>query len=259
MITLLTPSKTMDFVTPSPTFAAQTTPLFHEEAAKVRNVLASYSVDQIMNLMHVSRTLAEQVVAMYADTLQQKQALWTYTGDVFKGFQARTIDAESSAFAEEHLLIASAVYGVLRPSDMIAPYRLEMRAKPVIEGFKDMYDFWGKKPAEYVSSCQELQGELCVLSSEEYAKVVTRQLSQEALRIATPAFIDTRADGSEAQIPIYNKMMRGVMARWIMDARVDSLDRLNEFTAHGYIYSQQRSADARPVFFRREMKPLVFV
>ena len=80
----------------------------------------------------------------------------------------------------------------------------------------------------------------------------------QSVAVVTPAFIDKKPDDAESQVAIYNKMMRGVMARWIVDARIDSLERLQEFSAHGYNFSPERSTTDRPVFYRHRMTPLVF-
>jgi cytoplasmic iron level regulating protein YaaA (DUF328/UPF0246 family) len=257
MITLLTPSKTMDFVTPAPSYVNPAEPFFMSTADKIRHMLAQYDSAHIMRLMHVSEFLANEVMKKYGDVTHQKPALWTYIGDVFKGFQAMTLDREGAEFAQRHLLIASSIYGVLRPYDVIRPYRLEMKAKLSIDAAKDLYEYWRGDVSEYIASLPGLNNELCVLSSQEYARAVISNLPKN-VRIITPAFIDRKPNGVDAQVPIYNKMMRGAMARWIVDQRIDSSNRLHEFSGHGYNYDQEKSTAIRPVFYRKTMKPLVF-
>lgn len=257
MITLLTPSKTMDFVTPPPEYIAPTVPVFSKEAKKIRTLLGGYSAAGLTAFMQVSPVLANRVVAMYRDNLTQNPALWTYTGDVFKGFQAATLAPRTAAFAQEHLLIASGMYGLLRPYDLIRPYRLEMKAKLPVDGVNNLYAFWGERLGRYVAGLPGLNDELCVLSSEEYAKATLSHLPKK-IRVMTPAFIDKKPNGKEGQVPIYNKMMRGVMARWIMENHIDTLDELPQFSGHEYYYSAERSTPDRPVFYRQEMKPLLF-
>ena len=257
MITLLTPSKTMDFVTPVPAHVTSTSPVFSDEAIMIRTMLMTQSAAAISELMHVSAMLAEQVVGMYKNNDAKKPAAWTYTGDVFKGYQASTLTKDAAIFAQEHLLIASGVYGVLRPNDAIQPYRLEMKTKLSIEGARNLYDFWGERLGQYIETLPNLAGELCVLSSEEYAKAALSHLPKK-IRIVTPVFIDLRPNGKEGQVPIYNKMMRGVMAHWIMENRIDSVSQLPQFSGHGYNYSVERSAPDRPVYYRQVMTPLRF-
>jgi cytoplasmic iron level regulating protein YaaA (DUF328/UPF0246 family) len=257
MITLLTPSKTMNFHEAAPAFAERHEPLFAQQANEIRQILGRYRSNEIEKLMHVSPSIAQRVVTMYGDLHAAKPALWTYIGDVFKGFQARTIDQKALKFAEDHLLIISAVYGLVRPCDAIRPYRLEMRAGLSVDrSTNSLYGFWGDTLTRYVETLSELRQELCVLSSKEYARVVVSQLSP-SVQVATPRFIDRRANGQEAQIPIYNKLMRGVMARWIVDNEINSLKALDTFSAHGYCYSKERSTPSEPTFFREVMTPLV--
>lgn len=254
MLVLLTPSKTMDFTSAVPSFAVPTTPVFADEATQVRSLLATYDAAAIQSLMSVSERLARSVQGMYHQTAA-KQAFWTYAGDVFRGVQAHTIDEATARYAQRHVLIPSAVYGLVRPFDAIAPYRLEMSAKLSIEGSKSLYDFWGDRLAKYVASYR--QDELLVLSSKEYSRAILRHLPSDII-VVTPMFLDTKADGRVAQVPIYNKMMRGVMARWVIDERVESTDDLVNFSAHDYIYDAARSTPHAPVFYRRVMAPLVF-
>ena len=255
MITILTPSKTMDFGADTPGYVTPGLPYFTKEATSIRSTVASYDTDAIVKLMHVSRPLAERVVVQYNDPVTPKAALWAYRGDVFKGLQAWTLDAETAAFAEAHLLVPSAVYGLLRPSDLIEPYRLEMNAKLSVDSAKDLHEYWGKRLADYVSKRAELGGVLCVLSSEEYSRALVAKLPSE-ITVIIPAFIDRKPSGQESQVPIYNKMMRGVVARWIVDNQIDLAADLAKFSGHGYAYSPERSRPGRPVFFRSEMKPL---
>ena len=256
MITLLTPSKTMDFTAPAPDYVRTERVLFPDEASQIRAELSTYSIDEIAQLMKVSQTIAERVTEMYHDTAVHKTALWTYIGDVFKGFQATTLSQKSAEYAQQHLLIASAVYGLVRPYDAIAPYRLEMRARLSVGEARDMYQFWGTVLADYVAERPELHSECCVLSSDEYAKAVVSHLPS-SVKVITPMFIDKKPSGVTSQVPIYNKMMRGVMARWIVDNQIDSLDDVTNFSAHGYSFNAKLSKPHKPAFYRPSMRPLV--
>lgn len=257
MITILTPSKTLDFSADTPDYVTARRPHFADEAARIRAMLAGYDAEDIMKLMHVSRPLAERVVTQYTAPVTPKAALWAYRGDVFKGLRAWTLDADTAAFADTHLLVPSAVYGMVRPYDLIEPYRLEMNAKLGVDTAKDLHAYWGERLARYVAELPDLHGEVCILSSEEYSKALLAKLPKD-IEVTVPAFIDRKPGGQEAQVPIYNKMMRGVMGRWIVDHRVDTAADLVKFNGHGYAYSPERSRPQRPVFFRSEMKPLRF-
>jgi cytoplasmic iron level regulating protein YaaA (DUF328/UPF0246 family) len=254
MLTILTPSKTMDFVTPAPVFVGSTRPLFSDQAARLRDKVATLSVKQIASLMHVSQPLAEKTQAMYSDAAS-KQAFWAYDGDVFKGVQAKTMTAEDAEFAQEHVLVPSGLYGLVRPYDMISPYRLEMKAKLSVGKASNLYEFWSDTLGKYVGA--HANEEVLMLSSYEYARTIIPYVSKTT-RIITPAFIDTKPNGKEEQVAIYNKMMRGVMGRWVIDNKIDSLDAITTFSAHGYSYSPERSTEDKPVFYREKMVPLRF-
>jgi cytoplasmic iron level regulating protein YaaA (DUF328/UPF0246 family) len=254
MLTILTPSKTMNFTDKAPHFSRGTTALFTDEANKLRATVADLSVVQIKDLMKVSDVLAQKTHDLFEQGAV-KQAFWAYDGDVFKGVQAATLDAAATAFAQNHVVVPSAIYGLVRPNDMIAPYRLEMKAKLSSGDAKNLYEFWGDKLAGYVGA--HADGEVLMLSSYEYARTILPYVAS-GTRIVTPAFIDKKPNGQESQVAIYNKMMRGVMARWVIDNRIDSLDAIQEFAAHGYSYDVKRSTNQKPVFYRHIMKPLIF-
>ena len=168
---------------------------------------------------------------MYADRLTQDDADW----------------------ARQHLVIMSGLYGCVRPYDEISPYRLEMKAKLAVDSKKDIYDFWGDRLAVYADS--QSNGVICNLSSDEYGRPVTRHTKS---RVITPIFFDHRPSGQIGPAPIYNKMMRGVMAHWMIKNKVESPEQLRDFTSHGYEYDSSRSKPDAPGFLRPIMKPLVF-
>lgn len=254
MIILLAPSKTLDFEHSAPPWAQGTAPLFQAEAKQVMDVLAAMDTHHIAQVMHVSETIARINHTRFLEWGKAtKPALWAYRGDVYKGMYADQLTRTDSEWANEHLVIMSGLYGIVRPYDTISPYRLEMKAKVVVAGKKDLYDFWGSKLVEYVDSKSE--GFICNLSSDEYAKPVTR-FSKST--IITPIFFDHRPTGKVGAAPIYNKMMRGVMAHWMIKNQINDPSRLREFTGHGYMYDAARSTQDSPAFIRDKMVPLQF-
>ncbi len=253
MITILTPSKTMDFIGLAPAYVEPTSTVFNTEAAELRGLIASYDTATIKGLMSVSDDLAQKVRAMYRQDVQ-KPAFWAYDGDVFKGVQAATLAEADAIFAQKHVLVPSGLYGLVRPFDLISPYRLEMKAKVATANADTLYRFWGDRLGGYVEG--HADHEVLMLSSQEYARTITPYLSPQT-RVVTPAFIDKKPNHTEAQVAIYNKMMRGVMGRWVIDRRIDSLKQITDFSAHGYMYSEERSSTDRPVFYREVMTPLV--
>lgn len=254
MLTILTPSKTMDFASRAPSYVAVTVPEFQAEADQLRSHISTYDHAALRKLMSISDDLAQKVRAMYQEKVT-KPAFWAYDGDVFKGVQAATLTESDALFAQDHMLVPSGLYGLVRPFDLISPYRLEMKAKLAIDEASNLYQFWADKLGRYVE--QHASHEVLMLSSHEYARTIISYL-QPSTRVVIPAFIDRKPDGSESQVAIYNKMMRGVMGRWVIDRRIDSLDGISEFRAHGYVYSEERSTADRPVFYREVMTPLIF-
>ena len=254
MLVLLTPSKTMDFSAPSPTYVVPTVPVFDAQAKDLRQFFAALPVAEFRRIMKTSNTLTVASQRLFLEAVR-KPALWAYKGDVFKGVCADTLSRDDAQFAQRHILIPSALYGLVRPYDAVQPYRLEMRANVAIGEVKTMYDFWGDSLAQYVASYWD--NELLVLSSQEYARAVVRHLPLN-VRVVTPIFLDRKKDGRIAQVPIYNKMMRGVMARWVIDHRISKLADIPIFNEQGYAYDEQRSTSEMPVFRREVMTPLRF-
>jgi len=169
--------------------------------------------------------------------------------------KADLLDEASAVWAQKHLLIMSGLYGMVRPFDTISAYRLEMKAVLPLDGAKSVYDFWGVTLADYVE--RHAGGLVYNLASDEYAKPVIGKLPK-SVRIVTPAFYDNRPNGTVGRAPIYNKMMRGVMARWMIDNRVETPEGLRVFSGHGYNYDVTRSTVNNPAFYREKMTPLVF-
>lgn len=254
MICILAPSKTLDFTTAAPDWVSANTPKFIKEATAITTVLRKYNTMQLAELFHGSSVIAQtnqvRIASWGSDT---KAALWAYRGDVYKGMYADKLSASDAAWAEEHIRIMSGLYGILRPGDRISAYRLEMKAKLPVGSSKNLYEFWGDVLAKNVD--QESNGIICNLCSEEYSKPVTKY---SASQIVTPVFMDHKPNGTVGPVPIYSKMMRGVMARWIIDHRVTHPDQLVDFDRFGYIYDQSRSKLNAPVFVRETMTPLVF-
>ena len=254
MISILAPSKTLDFASPIPKWLAITEPEHIQTATSIIESLKMLTLQQLATLMHVSETIAttnHERIGTWGENL--KPALWAYRGDVYKGMYADKLSHQDALWAGEHIRIMSGLYGVLRPSDAVSPYRLEMKAKVRVGQVNDLYALWKDVLAKSVD--QASGGVVCNLSSEEYAKPVTKFSKS---RIVTPVFMDHKPNGTVGPVPIYSKMMRGVMARWIIDHRIDHPDQLVDFDRFDYIYDASRSKKDMPAFVRSVMTPLVF-
>lgn len=249
---LLAPSKTMTMTRAYPRVLRTTKPHFEEDAARV--VAAVKDVASIARTMQVSESIAARVTSMYGTWGNTTEpALFAYIGDVYRWFYADTLAVDDIRWAQKHLFIMSGLYGALRPLDRVSPYRLEMKAKISVQGSQDLYDFWGKRIARYIDD--QAGDIICSLSSDEYAKVVTKYTNK---RVVTPIFVDNKTNGIVGTVPIYSKMMRGVMARWAIDHQVDEVARLKEFASQGYSYAADLSDENNIVFYRQVPKPIRF-
>lgn len=252
MIALLAPSKTMNFQTTNLVDVKATRPHFLEDANKIAQAMSN--VDDMVLLLRSSQDIATRTEQAYLDWGKlSNPSIFTYVGDVYKGFFAPTLTTDDIIWAQNHIMILSGLYGALRPLDLISGYRLEMKAKLPVGGHKNLYEFWGDRVAKYVD--ERADRVVCILSSDEYAKVVTAHTN---CRIVTPVFLDKKPNGKIGTVPIYSKMMRGVMARWMIDNRVDAPEQLEGFSMYGYSYDAGNSTPDRPAFYREVMTPLRF-
>lgn len=241
----------MDVSRTLPAGCHATTPGFLHEATELATLLRAGEIEKTMAM---SDALAERTKRLYEQWGREKAAaVLVYVGDVYKGFYAETLSAEDLAWAQQNLFIMSGLYGALRPLDEISPYRLEMKAKLAVGEAKNLYEFWGGKLAELVD--ETAGGTIVVLSSDEYARPVTKFSKS---RLVTPVFLDNKPNGKLGTVPIYSKMMRGVLARWMIDHRVENPEDLREFTAQGYAYDAAKSTPDQPAFYRETPRPIEY-
>lgn len=251
MLFILAPSKTMDF-RQADIKGSTTKPRFQAQAEELVKVIRNH--EDLAKFMHISSSLALAVAQKYQQWGKVVQpAVYSYVGDVYKGFYAKTLSKSDVAWAQKHLRIMSGLYGIVRPLDEISAYRLEMKARLEINECKNIYDFWGDKLARQAD--EEAGGIICILSSDEYARPITRFTKST---VVTPVFLDKKPDGTIGTVPIYSKMMRGVMARWVIDHRVDNPDQLRKFRGQGYVFSETMSTLGQPAFYRETPKPIVY-
>jgi len=255
MIIVLSPAKTLDFESPLAT-DKHTKPRFQSEARKLVEILRGKSEKEIASLMNLSPKLTKLNVERYrafsdrASAKNARPALLAFKGDVYQGLQAQHFDARDLNYAQDHLRILSGLYGVLRPLDLMQPYRLEMGTSLANEAGKDLYAFWGERITSALN--EELADQkpkaLVNLASNEYFGAVNEELLDG--RIVTPVFKDRAKSGDYRVLGFFAKRARGMMAAWIIRERVDTLKRLTDFAEEGYRYSEEKSAPDRPVFLR---------
>jgi cytoplasmic iron level regulating protein YaaA (DUF328/UPF0246 family) len=256
MLTVISPAKTLDFET-APTTRRSTRPQFLERASELVTEARELSPGDLRELMGVSDKIAELNHRRFMNwsepfTLDNaKQAILAFKGDVYTGLEAETLSAGQLQFAQQHLRILSGLYGLLRPLDLMQPYRLEMGIRFATPGGSNLYEFWGDSLTRALNTQLGKSGSrvLVNLASNEYFK----SLQPGALdaEIITPAFKDLKG-GRYKVISFYAKKARGQMARYIIDNELNEPDGLRRFRRDGYRYNKAESTAREPVFTRDE-------
>lgn len=255
MLIVLSPAKTLDFESPVLDVPTTSTEFSKDAQALVRR-LREFDAAGVARLMDLSEALATLNVQRYKDFRgspapdRTRAAVLAFDGDVYDGLSARTLDAQGLAFAQAHLRILSGLYGVLRPLDAMQPYRLEMGTRLHTDRGKDLYAYWGDKPARALRKALEASGSqvLINLASQEYFGAV--QLDALKARVIHPQFQERRTAGWKV-VSFSAKRARGLMARYAIDHRITDPEDLKGFTLEGYAYDAAAS-DRDHWYFRRE-------
>jgi len=250
---IISPAKTLDFESKLPT-ARATQPKFLEEAEMINGKLERKSKKAIGKLMDISDKLAELNYQRYKEftlpfTKQNaRPAVYAFAGDVYTGLDAYTISSEKLDLLQDSLRILSGMYGMLRPLDLIQPYRLEMGTKLPVNHKKDLYSFWKKTLTETLNDELE-DGELFLnLASVEYFNAIDEKKLK--VPVISPIFKDFK-NGELKIISFFAKKARGSMSRFAIDKNVKILDELKAFDYDGYSYSEEYTEkEHEPVFIR---------
>lgn len=259
MLTLLSPAKKMN-LDPADTALDITAPRLTGDITELAKVAKTQSADDLKRLMHISDNLAalnaERFKAFNLDgkSNSAKPAGLTFDGDVYWGLDAKTLSDEDLSYAQDHLRILSGLYGVLRPMDAIQPYRLEMGTKLETKRGGSLYDFWGSTIAETLVSDMEGHADQTImnLASNEYFKSVDKKVLGK--NIIEAKFLNVK-DGKSRNLMYYAKFGRGLMARWIMQERVDRAGGLKDFNLGGYKFDKDQSTETLLVFSRKQPPP----
>ncbi len=254
MLIVISPAKTLDYATP-PVTERFTQPQFLDQSEELIRVLRNYSALDIAELMHLSMKLAELNFERYQDWSRPltpknaKPAALAMKGDVYTGLDAETFSEQDFDFAQDRLRILSGLYGVLRPLDLMLPYRLEMGTKLKTERGDNLYQFWGERITEALHRllAEQAKPVLINLASNEYFKAV-RPKTLDA-EIITPQFKERKGDGYK-MISFYAKKARGLMSRYAIQHRIEDPEPLKAFDLEGYRYSPGLSKGANWVFTR---------
>jgi cytoplasmic iron level regulating protein YaaA (DUF328/UPF0246 family) len=254
MLMVISPAKTLDFETP-PTTERYTQPQYLDHSQELITQLRELSPAQIGELMHLSDKLSGLNAARFGSWNpaftpdNAKQALLAFKGDVYTGLQAETLSDNDLDYAQGHLRMLSGLYGLLRPLDLMQPYRLEMGTKLANGRGKDLYAFWGTRISEWLNEALADQGDdvLLNLASNEYFSAVKRPALKA--RVIDTEFRDFK-NGQYKIISFYAKKARGMMSRFVISERIDTPDALKQFDVQGYRFNSERSSPDKLVFLR---------
>ncbi|MGN6280178.1 MAG: peroxide stress protein YaaA [Sphingomonas sp.] len=241
MIAVLSPAKTLDYVTPFPP-VQPTRPRFVADATNLAMAAAKLGNKRLGGLMNISPKLAklnDERFKTFADQ-PTRPALFAFAGDVYTGFEARSLDEPAVEFAQDHVRLLSGLYGLLRPLDAIRPYRLEMGTRWAPRK-KNLYNWWKGRIAEALAEDVEAEGSGVVLNlaSQEYWHAIDGRLPA-GIRVVEVDFHEPGPDGPRF-VSFHAKKARGMMARWLCEHRITAIDAMKGFDSAGYAFDAAES------------------
>lgn len=258
MLIVVSPAKALDFESPLPT-SKHSQPILIERSEELVGLMAQKSPDQLSKMMSISPSLAELNHERFQDWTapftadNARPAVLAFNGDTYTGLDAAaSFSRRDYTHAQKVLRILSGLHGVLRPLDLIQPYRLEMGSKLAHDHGGDLYSYWGDEVTDQLNAAlADSPGAkvLVNLASNEYFSVVQPQRFDG--RIISPRFLDAKGDGDFKIVSFFAKQARGAMAGWIVRERITTTKALTEFDGNGYRYDANQSTPDEPVFTRR--------
>ena len=259
MLVLVSPAKKLDFESDASS-AAHSQPDFLEQTSALVNAAKKLSRAKLAQTMKLSDNLAElnyrrfQDFSIPFDLSNARQAAYVFNGDTYIGLDAHSLDEDDMAFAQDHLRILSGLYGMLRPLDLIQPYRLEMGARFQPGRKANLHEFWDDTISQAINEALNQQSDKTVINcaSNEYFKAVkTKRLNGPVI---TPVFREIK-DGQARTLGMFAKRARGMMARFIIKNRIETPDSIKGFKSGGYEYRADLSNDAEWIFTRDQPPP----
>ena len=254
MLIVLSPAKTLDYsIDPK---SNHTAPQFLSQSSKLIKTLKEKEPKDIASLMGLSDKLATLNFDRYQSwkaskvvSNDTKPSMLVFKGDVYQGLDAENFNSNQLKFAQKHLRILSGLYGILRPMDVIKPYRLEMGTKLQTPKGKNLYEFWGSSIQDNVlDDLNSQKSDLLInLASKEYFSVLGKM--PDYVNVISPVFKDYK-NGKHKIISFYAKRARGLMAKWIIQQKIKDFEKLSDFNLDGYYYSEKESTLTEPVFLR---------
>ncbi len=256
MLILISPAKTLDYESPLAT-TEHTQPQLLDKSQELVDVCRELTTQDLSELMDISPKLAELNKQRFCNwepifNLENaRQAILAFKGDVYAGLQAQDFTKKDFEFAQKHLRMLSGLYGLLRPLDLMQPYRLEMGTRLNNPAGKDLYGFWGETITDHVNQALQAQGDDLVvnLASDEYFKAI--KINQLQGRLIKPVFLDEK-NGQFKVISFYAKKARGLMSRFIIKNQLTQAEQLKDFNLEGYVYSAEHSNEDELVFMRAQ-------
>ena len=254
MLAIISPAKTLDFESAVKNFPVSQ-PHFTDYSEQLIEVCRKLSPQDLSSLMSISDKLAGLNAARFAEWTKihneknSRAALFAFKGDVYTGLDADSLSEDDVLFAQSHLRMLSGLYGLLKPLDLMQPYRLEMGTKLANPKGKDLYAFWGNVITQAVQQAIDAQGDnvLINLASDEYYKSVKE--NQLNAKIIKPVFLDNK-NGKYKVISFYAKKARGLMCRYLIQNRLTDIEQLKEFDLGGYWFDSASSTETEFVFKR---------
>jgi len=253
MLVILSPAKKLN--ENHPVIEKTSLPQFVEEAQKLISNLKKYSPKKLSKLMNLSDALAELNVDRYNNwsiehnEKNAKTAALIFDGEVYSGLEANSFKKKQMEYAQTNLRILSGLYGILKPLDIVHPYRLEMGTKLKIGRKNNLYEFWGDKIVDEINKLLDNQQQktLVNLASNEYFKVVNKKKLKG--NIITPVFKDFN-NGQYKVVMVYAKKARGMTANYIIKNKIEKVEELKTFDSAGYCYNAAASTENELVFLR---------
>ena len=254
MLVVVSPAKTLDYESPLAT-ERFSQPEFVEHSAELIEECRKLTPVDVSTLMKVSDKIAGLNVARFeqwSETFTQdnaRQAILAFKGDVYTGLDAETLSDEDFDYAQNHLRMLSGLYGLLKPLDLMQPYRLEMGTKFANQRGSNLYEFWGDRITQMINAENAAKDVVLNLASNEYFKAVKiKQLNAEVI---TPVFKDEK-NGQYKIISFYAKKARGLMAAYVIKNRINEVEKIKNFDVTGYKFSSEQSTAKEWVFLRAE-------
>ena len=249
---LLSPAKSLDFNSELPTSKTSSI-CFEKEAQYLNSILKSKNPKELSDLMSISSKIADlnyernHSWSLPFTNTNARQAVYAFSGDVYRGLDAYSIDDSRIDFLQNSVRILSGLYGLIKPLDLIQPYRLEMGTKLAFDSNKNLYDFWRKKITQQLNSELHDKEPIINLASNEYFKAIdTKVIKSDVYSANFKQF----KNGEFKTIAIFSKKARGMMTRFIVDNHIANISDIKSFDYDGYMFHEKLSTDKELIFTR---------